>query len=80
LAKGKFIPVSFEGSFEDIIGNTEGVRAVDWLDFLLYVVPTWVVPLIEGTACKKALLSLVRGCSIALQWDLTEQLIEEIDK
>lgn len=76
----KHIPVSFDGSFDNFIGNTEGVRAVDWLDFLLYVVPTLVVPLVRGTACKKALLSLVRGISISLQWHLDEDLIKEIEK
>lgn len=74
------IPVSFEGSFDNMIGNIEGVRAVDWQDFLLYIVPTLVVPLIESRSCKKAILALVRGCAIALQWELNNALLLEMEQ
>ncbi len=76
----KFIPTSFEGNFEDIISSCEGARAVDWLDFSLYIVPTTVVPCLPDNRCKKAVLSLVRGCSLALQWKLTEEDINALDR
>lgn len=57
----------------------DGVRAVDWLDFLLYVVPTLVVPYLPSTSAKKALLALVKGCALALQWRLTEDLLREME-
>lgn len=74
----KNIPTTFEGSFDNMIGNTEGVRAVDWQDFLLYIIPTLIVPLIESRSCRKAILALVRGCALSLQWNLTTDMLNEI--
>jgi hypothetical protein len=31
----QYVPVTFDGSFLNIIGNTRGTRAVDYLDFAL---------------------------------------------
>ena len=76
----KYIPTSFQGNFENVISSSESARAVDWLDFLLYVVPTTVVPCLPSDKCKKAVLSLVRGCSLALQWKLTEEDIDALDR
>jgi hypothetical protein len=76
----KFIPTSFQGSFDDVIRGIDGTRAVDWLDFLLYIVPTVVVPCLSTESCKQAVLALVRGCSIALQWELTHELIDDMEK
>ncbi|KAI8639509.1 hypothetical protein BD408DRAFT_349757 [Parasitella parasitica] len=67
------VPISFQGSFEDVISKTEGTRAVDWLDFLLYFVPTIVVPFIRNPPAQKAILSLIKGCALALQWELTDE-------
>ena len=74
------IPVSFQGSWDNLIQKTAGARAIDYIDFLLYVVPTLLVPLLPMAPARKALLSLVKGCSIALQWDLNEELIVEMEK
>ena len=79
LSRSK-IPVSFQGSWSNLILSTEGARAIDYIDFLLYVVPTLLVPLFNKVATRKALLALVKGCSIALQWDLDENLIVEMEK
>lgn len=76
----QYIPTSFQGSFENIICRCDGVRAVDWLDYLLYIVPTIVVPCLSGDSCKKAVLSLVRGCALALQWELNEDDINALDR
>jgi hypothetical protein len=73
------VPISFQGSFEDVISKTEGTRAVDWLDFLLYVVPTIVVPFIRNPPAQKAILSLIKGCALALQWELTDEKICEME-
>ncbi|KAI9476581.1 MAG: hypothetical protein EXX96DRAFT_507889 [Benjaminiella poitrasii] len=69
------IPVSFQGSWDNLILKTDGARAIDYIDFLLYVVPILLVPLLP----KLALLALVKGCSIALQWDLNEDLLVEME-
>lgn len=74
------IPVSFQGSWDNLIEKTDGARAIDFLDFLLYVVPTLLVPLFPRTAVRKALIMLSRGCAIALQWELTGPLIQEMER
>lgn len=76
----KYIPTSFQGSFDNVIDKIDGTRAVDWMDFLLYIVPTIVVPYLPNTAVKKAVLALVKGCALALQWQLTESLIDEMQR
>ncbi|OAD68523.1 hypothetical protein PHYBLDRAFT_172950 [Phycomyces blakesleeanus NRRL 1555(-)] len=74
-----YIPVSFQGSFDNVFSKIDGTRAVDWLDFLLYIVPTLVVPFLSNRAVKTAVLSLVKGCALALQWTLTSELLDEMD-
>jgi hypothetical protein len=76
----KYIPTSFQGSFDNVIEKTEGTRHIDWLDFFLYSVPTVVVPYLADVSTKKAVMSLVKGCSLALQWELTEDLLHEIQR
>ena len=76
----KYIPTSFQGSFDNVIEKTDGTRHVDWLDILLSCVHTIVVPYIEDAATKKALLSLVKGCALSLQWNLTEHMLNEIQR
>ncbi|KAI7873167.1 uncharacterized protein EV154DRAFT_556372 [Mucor mucedo] len=43
------------------IARTDGSRAVDWLNFLLYVVPTLIIPQLPTQSSKTAILSLVKG-------------------
>ncbi|CAO3618584.1 unnamed protein product [Mucor hiemalis] len=73
------IPVSFQGSWDNIINKLDGVRAVDYLDFLLFVVPTLLVPLLQKNKTRTAVMNLVQGCSIALQWELTEDSIVQME-
>ncbi|OAD65390.1 hypothetical protein PHYBLDRAFT_176157 [Phycomyces blakesleeanus NRRL 1555(-)] len=75
----KYIPTSFQGSFDNVFAKINGIHAVDWLDFLLYLVPTLVVPYLPNRAVKTALLSLVKGCALALQWTLTSELLDEME-
>ncbi|OAD66599.1 C2H2-type zinc finger transcription factor [Phycomyces blakesleeanus NRRL 1555(-)] len=75
----KYIPTSFQGSFDNVFAKIDGTRAVNWLDFLLFLVPTLVVPYLPNRAVKTALLSLVKGCALALQWTLTSELLDEME-
>ncbi|OAD68465.1 hypothetical protein PHYBLDRAFT_173457 [Phycomyces blakesleeanus NRRL 1555(-)] len=75
----KYIPTSFQGSFDNVFAKINGTHAVDWLDFLLYLVPTLVMPYLLNRAVKTALLSLVKGCTLALQWTLTSELLDEME-
>ncbi|OAD67121.1 hypothetical protein PHYBLDRAFT_174505 [Phycomyces blakesleeanus NRRL 1555(-)] len=65
--------------FDNVFAKIDGTCAVDWLDFLLYLVPTLVVSYLPNRAVKTALLSLVKGCALALQWTLTSELLDEIE-
>lgn len=70
------IPHTFEGSWDDIVGF---YRAVDYLDFFLYVVPTIIVPLLKVDSTKSALMDLINGCMIALQWDISSSDINKMN-
>lgn len=74
------IPVSFQGSWDNLINKIDGARAIDFIDFLLYVVPTLIVPLFARADVRKAVISLVRGCAMALQWEFTNSQIIEMEK
>ncbi|KAI8967320.1 hypothetical protein BDB01DRAFT_734017 [Pilobolus umbonatus] len=80
LVKIATIPVSFQGGWENIINKSAGVRMVDYVDFLLYAVPTIVCPFIRDRATCKALIALSTACSLALQWNITEQMIQQMEK
>lgn len=71
------IPSAFEGSWDSAVGF---YRAVDYLDFLLYAVPTIVLPLVVDLGARNALMNLVNGCSISLQWNISESDISKMKK
>lgn len=71
------IPSAFEGTWSSSVGIS---RAVDYLDFLLYIVPTIMIPLIKNDHCKSVLMNLVDGCSIALQWRISAADIVKMRK
>ena len=57
----------------DVSRKAGFMRSVDWISFMLYVVPTLVFEQLETEYKKpapqiKALMSLVTGCALALQW------------
>lgn len=70
-----YIPSAFEGTWDGGVGIG---RAVDYLDFLLYIVPTIVLPLVQNNETKCALMELVEGCSIALQWRISRRDITKM--
>lgn len=75
------IPLAFSGCFKGITEkSTKSYRSVDWIDFLVYVIPTLVVPLLVHIPTQKAVLALVRACTFALQWNITESEIDEIHR
>ncbi|CEP15408.1 hypothetical protein [Parasitella parasitica] len=74
-----FIPVAFDGAFQDIVQKIRGTRAVDYLDIALYIIPTLFVPEMTNSQAAKAIMKLTRGISLSLQWELTERTLNEID-
>ncbi|SAM05325.1 hypothetical protein [Absidia glauca] len=63
-----FIPSVFSGNWSDIHKHHGNYRAVDWYDFLLFVIPTQVTPHLQNEASAFALNSLVQGLTIAASW------------
>lgn len=71
------IPTSFDGNWEQAKGHN---RAVDWLDFLLYIIPTLVIHQLKNREAKDALMNLVYGCSIALQWSISKSDVTKMNR
>jgi hypothetical protein len=59
----------FDGNWGNIIDRSNA-RAVDWLVFLLYVVPTLLIPQLVSKDAKKALNNLIMACHISLRWEV----------
>ncbi|EPB91092.1 hypothetical protein HMPREF1544_01972 [Mucor circinelloides 1006PhL] len=49
------------------------------MDYLLYYIPTLSVPELASISAQQAILQLVRGCSLALSWSLSDNALEEMD-
>lgn len=74
------MPTSFSLSFVGPARNPSSLRAVDWIDILLVIYPTIVAERLESEAARKALLTLVHACSLAVQWKITQNDLQLIDK
>ncbi|KAI9019989.1 hypothetical protein CLU79DRAFT_862893 [Phycomyces nitens] len=48
-------------------------RAVDWADFLLFVVPTLVAERIRNKDARKELFGLVQACNLLMSWELSAE-------
>ena len=66
------IPTTFDSNWENPIENSGGIRGVDWIDFLLYMIPTVFVPALTNNSAKKPLLLLSKACALALKWTITQ--------
>ncbi|KAK4509116.1 uncharacterized protein ATC70_007466 [Mucor velutinosus] len=75
-----YIPVAFDGSFLNLVEKLRGTRSVDYLDNLLTIIPTLFVPELASPQARKAIMKLVRGVCLALQWEFTESRLAEIDE
>jgi hypothetical protein len=62
----------FDGNWKNPLNGTP--RGVDRLDFLLYIVPTLLIPRIspgrDGEPVKTIMNKLVIACHLALQWKI----------
>ncbi|KAG1437807.1 hypothetical protein G6F56_012922 [Rhizopus delemar] len=66
------IPKTFSGNFKDISSNSGTYRAVDWLAFMRYVVPT----LVKEYCSEQSILGLVDVCNTALKQSVTYDDLE----
>lgn len=66
------VPTTFSSKWENPIEQSGGNRGVDWIDFLLYMVPTTFLPALQNDNSKKPLLLLCKACAVALKWRITQ--------
>lgn len=81
-ASRAFIPTgSFQGSWKGVDPSSvkSFYRSVDWIEWFLYVVPTLLVPCFRDKDIQRAVLGLVRGCALSMNWEITENDLTEIE-
>ncbi|KAI8058904.1 hypothetical protein BDF21DRAFT_456040 [Thamnidium elegans] len=77
------IPAScFKGSWLAIDQSNvkQLYRSSEWLDYLLYCVPTLIISQFKDLRVITGFLSLIRGISLSLQFRITQKDLEEIDR
>ncbi|OAD79998.1 hypothetical protein PHYBLDRAFT_185018 [Phycomyces blakesleeanus NRRL 1555(-)] len=67
------IPTFFHGAWINIATRSGYFRAVDWADFILFVIPTLVAERVRDQAARKALLDLVQTCNLLMSWELSAE-------
>ncbi|OAD77506.1 hypothetical protein PHYBLDRAFT_141390 [Phycomyces blakesleeanus NRRL 1555(-)] len=72
-ATRKTILTAFHGCWRNISKYSGYFKAVDWADFLLFVVPTLVAERVRDTTARKALLGLVQACNVLMSWELSAE-------
>ncbi|SAL96241.1 hypothetical protein, partial, partial [Absidia glauca] len=65
------IPLSFFHGNWDNIEKHQSARAVDWMDFLLFVVPTLVIPSVHLSIAREKLNNLIISVHLCLSWELS---------
>ncbi|OAD75369.1 hypothetical protein PHYBLDRAFT_64293 [Phycomyces blakesleeanus NRRL 1555(-)] len=73
VATKSTIPTSLHGAWRDVTKNAGFFRAVDWADFLLFVVPTLVAERVQDLVARNALLGLVQTCNLLMSWELSAE-------
>jgi hypothetical protein len=67
------IPASFfHGNWQDIDAYSGSARAVDWMDFLLFVVPTLIVPSLDYSEAREIINNLIISIHYCLSWKITD--------
>ncbi|KAI8640490.1 hypothetical protein BD408DRAFT_434132 [Parasitella parasitica] len=77
----KFIPTgAFQSSFKATDqSNVKGFyRSLDWIAWLIHVVPTLVVGQYDDLSIRNAILGLSRACALSLQWEVSKDDIKKI--
>lgn len=74
------VPVTFASKWVDPIKYSGGNRAVDYVNLLLYILPTSFVPAFKNDRAKKPVLNLVKACAFSLKWELTSQNLRDMQR
>ncbi|KAI9310769.1 hypothetical protein BX666DRAFT_1152675 [Dichotomocladium elegans] len=78
-------PSVFDGKIKDVLTRTSDTRAVDYIDMLIYFIPTAVLEVLEEEGgCSDrgaiALASLIKACAISLSWEITDEDISAVER
>ncbi|OAD73079.1 hypothetical protein PHYBLDRAFT_169335 [Phycomyces blakesleeanus NRRL 1555(-)] len=74
------IPANFTGMWRSLKELNGKRKTVDWIDFLLFVVPTIVINHFVFDRTKAAVMKIVTACRIAQQWRITAANIQEAEE
>lgn len=55
-------------------------RSAEWIDWLLYCVPTLILSQFQDRDVVTGFLNLIRGISLSLQFEIATNDLEEIDR
>jgi len=70
------IPTTFQGSWTSI--NRRYYRGIGWLDTFLNALPSIILWRLEDGDARKALMHLINGCALALQWRIETRDLTKI--
>ncbi|SAM00093.1 hypothetical protein [Absidia glauca] len=73
------IPLSFFNGNWDNIEQHQSARAVDWMDFLLFVVPTLIIPSLYHPKAREKLKNLIISIHLSLHWQLHASDVQFIE-
>ncbi|SAM02685.1 hypothetical protein, partial, partial [Absidia glauca] len=67
------IPVGhFDGNWDDIV-KYPNARAVDWINFVLFVVPTLLAPSLHYSNTREILNNLIIAMHLCLSWKVDQE-------
>jgi hypothetical protein len=76
-SRSKIPRTHFDGNWKNVLGGH--ARGVDRLDFVLYVVPTLLIPRLQpgrtGERIRTVMNNLIIACHLALQLEITSEEI-----
>ncbi|OAD74390.1 hypothetical protein PHYBLDRAFT_67681 [Phycomyces blakesleeanus NRRL 1555(-)] len=64
---------AFHGSWRNVSKYSGYFKAVNWVNFLLFIVPTLVAECVRDTTARKALLGLVQAYNLLMSWELSAE-------
>ncbi|KAG2209274.1 hypothetical protein INT47_005566 [Mucor saturninus] len=76
------IPADFSGSFAGVnLDNVRSIyRSVDWIAWLVHVIPTIVAPLFHTREATTGFIALSRNIQLSFQWSISESEVKEIER
>jgi hypothetical protein len=76
------IPTMFSSSWKGL--NYQNARAafrsIDWVEHFIFSVPSLISPKFKNVETTKAVNAVARACLIALQWRITTDELDEMEK